>query len=642
MNNLAAFMMNTLGSAAARTATDDTQAYSLTTTYDNNTYDFNSIILQNPQNHNEVIHTFTRGNNHSEDAAKNWCARRSTDKAATFGSVFTFFDPTDGTFQIQSPGIGYDNNGRIHGFADCHEDLDQPGFNHELRYFYSDDGLATISTPVVIPFPVTSMNTFQVYGRMIQMGNVLLITAFFYPDQDDITSSENWCLRSTDFGANWTWVFMGAFTGEFISEGEQLGITDLIGIFVFRAENNERFFMYKTEDAGLTFIQCGQFGFLVMTVAGPCRLHKFKADDGAEIAEMVFMDRGGSPKTVLAVYGRLDVGVIAGIGIWKQTVYTLASDATFILNYGDVCHLDNNMNAVGMYSRETNFPTDNEIIHFECPATQYGSVYSIIKPVTIYDPLALPQFIFTWRGLITNNANDWGTVSAANEVTLVKSISSANVGAGYNFSGTAGGIVLGDGIELDGTKRLTGTTPLNFNFMSYSTAGVTDINQTIYFTIKPGIVANPDAAYGIWGTSAASAANIGISIWWDDRSAQSRNNAIRIVISKSGVPFTLDFVNDNVITPNTYQQVCIEIDLSQASNDDKVKMWVNNVFQTTTVTTFTAAVANTPTFNPQIGGVGNNVFPFIGGIKDIIFQNAIDIASVRNYMINTLMTLEGL
>lgn len=642
MNNLAAFMMNTRGSGSSLIVTDDTQAYSVQTTLDANNYLFSSMLCQHPTNKDIIINVFTEGTNHVEDVDKKIVYRKSTDRGLTFGARATLYDPTDSTFQVQSPGVGYDSNGRFHIFADCHDDLDAPGGNHEIRYLYSDDDCATVSSAVVIPFPATSMLTFQIYDKLIQMGSNIMISFFFYPEQDDITESENWLLRSTDFGANWTWVFMGSVTGNFRSEGSGLAINDTVGIWVFRSETPARFFMYKTEDAGLTFIECGEFGFLVMATASPARLNKFFADDGTELIEMTFLDRANTPKKVYAVYGRADNAILGGIGIWKQTLYTIYTDASYMAGYGDVCHNYGNMNAIGVYPRETNFPIDNELIFFKCPATQYGTVLLEVLPTSIYDPLGLVQLILDWRGLINSNSNDSGTVSVSNEVTFWKGLSPGLVGSGYNFGATAGGILLGDGVEFDGTKALSGTTPLNFRFMNYSVSGSTDINFTLYFVIKPGITSNPDAVYGFFGTSGSGGANIGVSVFYDDRSAQSRSDALRLIISKGSLGFTFDFVNDNMLTPNIYQVVCIEVDLSQATQNNKGKLWVNDVQKSTTVATAITTLGITPTYNPQIGATGNNVFPFTGGIKQVIMQNAIDIPSVRSYMNQMLMTINGL
>lgn len=642
MNSLSAFMMNTLGSATAQRVTDDTQAYSLQATLDNNVYYFTSFLCQHPTNKDIILHVFTQGDDHGEDPAKKIIYRKSTDRGETFGSINTLYDPTDSTFQIQGPGCGYDSNGRFHIFADCHSDLDAPGGTHEIRHMYSDDDGATVSSATVIPFPSTSMLTFQIYDKLVQMGSNIMISFFFYPEQDVTTSTENWLLRSEDFGATWDWVFMGSVSGNFRSEGSGLAVTPTVGIWVFRSESPARFFMYKTLDAGLTFIECGEFGFLIMPAAGPCRLNKFKADNGVDLVEMVFLDRGNTPKKISAVYGRADVAVTAGTGLWKQTIYTIHSDATYVLNYGDVCHNYGNLNAIGMYEREVNFPTDNELLFFKCPATHYGSVLLEVLPVSIYDSLALPQFIFDWRGLIVNNVNDSGTVNSSNQVTVLKGLYPGLVGAGYNFTATAGGIILGDGVEFDGTKPITGTTPLNFNFLSHSSSGSTDINYTIYFVIKPGVSSNPDAVYGFFGTAAGSAGNIGINMIFDDRSSQSRSNAFRLYISKGSAGFTFDFLNDNMLTPNVYQVVCCEVDLSQATQNNRAKLWVNDVLQSTTVTTSITTINAPPTYNPQIGALGNNIFPFVGGIKQIIFQNAIDIPSVRTYMTQILMTINGI
>lgn len=638
MNSLAAFMMSTLGSAASRTATDDTVAYSLLSTLDNTRYYLNSLLHKNGD---VIINTYTDGVAHYDDATKKIVYRLSTDLGLTFGAASTLYDPSDSNFQVQDPGIGIDSNGRLHIMADCHNNIASTGQTHELRYMYSDDNGATVSSPVVIALPNPALTTFRMYGRVIQCGDVLMAPSYHFTDEGDFTACSRYVLRSTDFGANWTWVLVE--TGaENINEGELLAVNDSVVIMECRQEASpKQHIMYKSEDAGLTWFRVGVSSTtIIMSVAAPPRLHKFFLDDGTEIAVKYFSDR---PNGILyAIYGRLNNFIIGGIGGWNLNTLTVLRDDTVYLHYGDYCHVTGNLNSIGVHPREqsTTPLVDNEMIHFTNMATHYGKLFSILTPVTIYDHLAAPSCIYNWRELVANNTNDGGTVTSSNEVTLFKSLPPGPTG--INFSATAGGIILGDGLEFDGTKVLTHSTAGNFNFLSYSGAGYTDVNWTLHACWKAGAGSNPDAAYSLFGTNGTSAANIGIAIFYDDRISQSINNGLKFTITRGGGTFIINFANADIITPNAFHWITIECDLSLATQNDKVKVYINGVLQSTTVTTFNTTVATGPTYGAQIGGAGNNVLPLIGAIKHLIFQNAIDIASVRDEITDTLMTLEGL
>jgi hypothetical protein len=640
MSNLKAFMMTTIGAGAARITTLDTVTYGLLETFDETRYYLNSLLHQSPLDKNIILNTFGDGVAHVTDAAKKISFRKSTDSGLTFGAKATVYDPTDSNFQIQDPGAGYDSNGRFHIFADCHNNFASSGQTHELRYMFSDDDCTTISSPVVITLPAISLATFRMYGRMIQNNNVLMVPAYFQTEEGDTTNSARYILRSTDFGANWTWVEVSTGT-TYINESELLGVDNDTVIMVSRHEVVKQFNMYKSSDNGLTWINCNVLGTgVVMATAGPCRLLKFFLDDGTEVAGMYFPDR--SNDRLYGLYGKIENFIIGGVGGWNLNTLTLLRQDTEYLHYGDMSHYDRNMNAFGAWPREASATplVDNELVYFTNPTTQYGKVFSILTPSTIYDHLALPAGIYSWRGLLANNTNDYGTVNVSSQVTLLKSLEPGPTNR--NFSATAGGIILGDGMEFDGTKALTHSTAITFDFLSNSSAGYTDVNWTITWLGKIGNSSNPNAAYSIFGNNGTSAANIGLAIFFDDRAAVPRNNALVMSITAGGLTFIINFSNDNILTPNIFLCLTIECDLSLGTTNDKVKIYVNGVLQSTTVTTFNTGVVAPPTFGAQIGASGNNVLPFVGSMKHLVIQNSIDIAQVRNELIDTLMDLEGL
>lgn len=618
--------------------TDTSKVYALNSTFDENRYYLNSLLHQSPKNGNIILNTFTDGTNHGVDVNKKIVFRKSTDKGVTFGAKTTLYDPTDGSTQPQDPSIGFDTNGRLHIFADCHDPAGVPGGSHEVRYMYSDDDGATVSTPVVLTLPSIGLATFRMYGRVIQCGSILLAPIYFLTEEGDFTNSARYVIRSTDFGATWTFIQIEYGT-TYINETELLAINNTVVIAMSRNEVTKQFTMYKSTDAGLTWINVGDFGTgMTLTVAAPCRLHKFRLNNGTWACVMYFTNKGVNPEKIYAIYGRLDVGVDGGSGLFRRNTLTEVASNTDIIHYGDYCHYNNNMNAIGSWVRETNFPNDNELIYITAPATQYTTVFNLINPVTIYDALAGLELAVTRRGLVTNTTNDYGVVDSLGRVTTLKSIAPSPTGR--DFTATAGGITLNNGIDFDGTKALSNNTSTTWNFMSYSGAGYTDVNYTLYFTTKIGTSSNPNATLGMLGNNGTSAGSRGMGLFYNDVSP--RNNNLRFLITKGTAGLIIDFSNDDVVTPNTKVVVTLEVDLSQSVNNNKVKLYINGTLISTTVTSFLTTVASPPTYNLQIGACGNNTVPFVGTMYDVVIQNFIDLPSVRTSFINSLKAQEGI
>jgi hypothetical protein len=473
--------------------------------------------------------------------------------------------------------------------------------------------------------------------KIIDLGNgVMVAPSYWFTDEASTAQSSRYIVKTTDGGANWSWVLVEGPTTEYINEGSILSITNNIIVLICRHDaTKHQYWMYKSLDQGATWSSVGEFNTTqIMTISGPCALRKFTSDTGKPYAVMYFPDKGN--KRLYALYGRLDNGVDGGVGLFNINTITLLRQDTEILHYGDMLHYNNNMNARGVWPREAgSFPTDNEMIYVTSPTTQYNTVAALIDPVTIYDKLGIINFIAAWRGLVSNTTNDWGVVNGSSQVTTWKSIRPGPIS--QDFTATAGGIVLdGTGITFDGTKRLAHGTSTYWNFMSYSAQGEADLNYTIYARVKFGTAANPLTAYGLLGNNAGSASNKGSSFLYDDRAVVPATDRLSFTISKGTAGFIISFANDNVITPNVFHVIALEVDLSQATQNDKVKLWVDSVFISTTVAVYNTGVVTLPTFAMQIGSVGNNVLPFTGTIKDIVIQNVVDIASVRDNFMQAL------
>lgn len=645
MSNLMPMLARTINPSTAIIPTDDTEVYELYSTLDETVYYLSSYLCQNPIN-KKVLHIFTRGDHHITAPDKKIVYRVSTDLALTFGVMSDLYDPTAGTEQVQDLAAGYDSNGRLHVLVDIHDAISTVGVNHRCEYFYSDDDGATISTPVSLPFPGGgAYASMRVRGHIRQNGNTLMATAYFFPDETDFSIVEIFAVRSPDLGATWEWKTTGNDLTKELNEADVLYYRDDLWIMVVREEINKQMWMFKSFDDGLTWLDCGQMSLeTVWDYAHPPVLHKFKGNDGMDIAVLYFGDRrdiGNS--SIISWYAKMSNFVEGGVGAWNLSTRSTQVTDTEWLHYGDFFHYNNNFNARGAWSREANVVPfeDNEMIYFEKPATAYNVIHGILEPETIYDLLNGTKAIYSARGLVANTANDWGTVDSSNRVTVLRSIRPGPLN--QNLTATAGGILLSSGkLVYDGTKALTSADATYFQPIYFSSAGDSDVNGTVYFVAKFGTISNPNAAYGLYGNGQGSSASKGVAMLYDDRLSQSRNNAFVLFTGKGTAgTFNILVANDNKITPNTLFCGCVQYDLSKAG-DAKVKFSINGVDQAIASVTYNASASNPPSFNFQLGAIGNNSLILVGEVADWVWQNAIDIDSVRDKMIADLMTANGL
>jgi len=617
--------------------TDDTVTYNTNNTLDNNVYYYNQMLHQKPSDPSLIIHTYTRGVDHVEDATKKMVYRTSTDVGVTWSAETDLYDPTGTDEQVQDPGCGYDRGGRFHIFADVHTSLGVTGGTHVLRYMYSDDDCATVSSPVEITLPSNGLATFRIYGKMLDLGNkVLIVPAYFLKDEGDFSESAIYCLKSTDRGATWSWKIVKVKDSSYVNETSFLYIGSGVVISMSRNEtfaSNTIMSMYKSYDYGETWeysgiLQCDG------SLPRPCRLNKFQDDAGRWIAEIVW----GTASNVYAKYAVLNDLLIGGSGMFGST-HSIASYSPGP-NYGDVLHYNCNMNAIGMWSREVNFPTDNLIVCFDCTTTQYDTVIAALNfsRSSLLQYLSGSFLVYSARGLVTNTDNSYGIVDSSARVTTLKSISPGITGV--NFTATAGGITLSGGsMVYDGSKALASNTT-SWNFLMKSSLGANDINYTVHIVAKVGNSSNPNAAYGLLGSNGASAGQKGICIFYDDRVSTPATD--RIVFQISNPPTSPNFITrmlqNDVVTPNEYHVFSIVVDLSRPTQDDRVRFYVDGVLQVTDVDQYNYAVpTDNSSYALQIGAGGNSVLPLIGEIRDVIIQNATEDDTLRTLVINDLI-----
>lgn len=85
--------------------------------------------------------------------------------------------------------------------------------------------------------------------------------------------------------------------------------------------------------------------------------------------------------------------------------------------------------------------------------------------------------------------------------------------------------------------------------------------------VQYGNSSNPNALYFLWATQAGSASQVGASMFYDDRSTASFNNAQRQQVTRGTSPSPIDYSVQNAITPNTPHVVSHSYAYAVTGND---------------------------------------------------------------------------
>lgn len=85
--------------------------------------------------------------------------------------------------------------------------------------------------------------------------------------------------------------------------------------------------------------------------------------------------------------------------------------------------------------------------------------------------------------------------------------------------------------------------------------------------VQYGNSSNPNALYFLWGTQAGSASQVGASMFYDDRSTASFNNAQRQQVTRGSAPAPIDYNVQNAITPDAPHVVSQSYAYAVSGND---------------------------------------------------------------------------
>jgi hypothetical protein len=159
--------------------------------------------------------------------------------------------------------------------------------------------------------------------------------------------------------------------------------------------------------------------------------------------------------------------------------------------------------------------------------------------------------------------------------------------------------------------------------------------STVFIVAKAGVVADPNARYGFFGTNSGGTSARGLMINYDDRASQSLNNAIRTGISNGTAWVSLNDAN-NFFAANTFGIITVRSDPANATAADRSVLNLNGGTDTKNNTQTAALSTSNASFNLEIGSSGG-AFPVLNGdIAEIIVYNRAlntsELAQVHRYL----------
>lgn len=213
-------------------------------------------------------------------------------------------------------------------------------------------------------------------------------------------------------------------------------------------------------------------------------------------------------------------------------------------------------------------------------------------------------------------ANDPSTISTATGVSQWRDKSGNNRHV-TQATGAAQPFLLPNG--------LNGRTVLSFNGSQWFTspAAISTWNflhnnsgSSVFAVWKAGNISDPNALYALMGTNRASA-GIGYYIGYDDRASASSNNRVQAALQAGGSIAVNNTTADNAHPANTPVILSHVTDPTNATAANRSLLRINGTLIQNNTSTIATSAANA-SFALQIGAAGNNLFPMIGYIAEIV------------------------
>jgi hypothetical protein len=178
-------------------------------------------------------------------------------------------------------------------------------------------------------------------------------------------------------------------------------------------------------------------------------------------------------------------------------------------------------------------------------------------------------------------------------------------------------------LSFNGSQWLTSVnTAATWNFLHNANG------SSIFAVWKAGNISDPNAIYGLMGSNAASSANIGTYIVYDDRASASRNNGVLAQVSGGGSTSLSVASADGLMPANTPVILSHIADPGNGTAVNRSFVRVNKTLSQANASTAAPSVS-AASFALQIGALGNNTLPLVGYISEIIVLASIANTRVR-------------
>jgi hypothetical protein len=224
------------------------------------------------------------------------------------------------------------------------------------------------------------------------------------------------------------------------------------------------------------------------------------------------------------------------------------------------------------------------------------------------------------------DASDASTISATGGLVDQWRDKSGN---GRNFTGTTTtrpttGASTQNGLnvlDFDGDYLTSASSAATWNFLHDSTG------WSCFAVWQAGASSDPNAGLGLLGTSGTSSASRGAAIWYDDRASQSRNNGIvmQVVNAATGDPGrVIEYYIGSILTPNAFTLFDAMLRPSVSTAVDRGSFALNGGSRNTGNTFLNALSSSNATYTLQIGAAGNNIFPLVGKLAELIIVSGLE------------------
>lgn len=341
-------------------------------------------MVQIPTALDTIVQIYTQGATHLVEATKKLCARRSTDRAATWAVLSDIADPT-GNQEVQDCNVVVASTGRISALWDEHTAGAANFAPFFIKHGYSDNnGTSFTITDLTSLVPVDGNTGAVTAGAGVANGGFIMHTVLTFVAYDPpvVTSSAIYLLKIAE-GAdpavlgNWTVITVKAYAvSTWLSEPGMISLGGNNLYMICRDETTKEFNVFTSSDNGVNWTDRGALTFSeTLVLAGNARLARF-LHNGVDVTVCYYPDR--TNRLLKAIYA-----VTSDLAVNPITAWKTASKTTIfpdLLQTGSFLHPYNDIRGLGCSAREPNPQTltEDKLITYWIPTNQEATIESAL------------------------------------------------------------------------------------------------------------------------------------------------------------------------------------------------------------------------------------------------------------------------